>query len=530
MSHPAKKYPFSRRNFLRGAAGVTIALPMLDIFGRDSAQAQNAPGFLVFMRQGNGCSQASGDEPEMFWPTQFGALSATTMGGRAVEVLQDIRQNLLIIKGVNRPFDGAGCGHAAGAAQLLTAQKVSTNPGGKDTLAYGESVDNRVARELNPAGREPLTLMAGVTNAYIGSALSYRGALDRRGAETNPWNAFQRIIGLVNVDDGSTMVANEIATRRKSANDFVREQMNTLLGRNDLSSLDRERLDLHFSSIRDMELQMSAAQCVPLASGRVNEFQQMSGNHENGSVVVQVAEMHIDLVAFALSCGYTSSATLQVGTGNDQTRYVVNGQTLPPFHQISHRIYSDGATGDPLPDAQNKHAQIDRIHGRLFKRLVDKVNAYGILNKGVLAWVNDLANGPPHGRNNLPFILAGNANGYLKSGQFVDAGGVTLNKMHNTLMNAIGIRKAGGAVVTSATRSCERRNRANARVVSRLDNTRANISQTRRRQPETSARHKHVGAGIGIGSSNLASTHARLPPRSQRRRMQPGHVPAGVRG
>ncbi|MEZ4286871.1 MAG: DUF1552 domain-containing protein [Polyangiales bacterium] len=448
MSFPLQKRPLSRRHFLRGAAGITIALPMLDIFGAENVEAQNAPGFMVFMREGNGVAQEGGGQPEMFWPTALGALSAATMNGRVVDELSAYADKLLMVRGVNSWMgtDG-GCGHAAGGAHLLTAQ--NSDAGGRLQLAFGESVDNRVARELNAPGREPLTLAAAgevLTNAYIPAVLSYRGYRDRRGAETNPWTAYQKVLGMSSVDTGNTAAVNEIATRRKSANDFVREQMNALLGRTDLSSLDRDRLDLHFSSIRDMEIQMTTAQCLPITAARANEIQARNADPTNGDTVVQVAEMQIDIIAFALSCGYTQAATLQVGTGNDYTRYFVNGVRQPPFHGISHGIFSDIDT-TPVENFQWLHSQIDRIHARLFKRLIDKVSEYGILNKGVLAWVNDLGNGWTHSASNLPIILAGNANGYLKTGQYVDAGDVTINKLHNTLLNAVGIRKAGGAKV-----------------------------------------------------------------------------------
>ena len=41
-------------------------------------------------------------------------------------------------------------------------------------------------------------------------------------------------------------------------NDLIRAQMNTLLARKELSKSDKDRLDLHFTSIRDLEISMSA--------------------------------------------------------------------------------------------------------------------------------------------------------------------------------------------------------------------------------------------------------------------------------
>ena len=52
-------------------------------------------------------------------------------------------------------------------------------------------------------------------------------------------------------------VADQLILQRKSVNDLVRADMQALLSRTDLSSADRQRLDQHFQSIRDMENTMT---------------------------------------------------------------------------------------------------------------------------------------------------------------------------------------------------------------------------------------------------------------------------------
>lgn len=44
--------------------------------------------------------------------------------------------------------------------------------------------------------------------------------------------------------------------------------------------------------------------------------------------------------------------------------------------------------------------------------------------------------------SNVPQVLAAGAGGYLRSGQYIDAGNVTHNKLLNTTFNAVGIRNA----------------------------------------------------------------------------------------
>ena len=90
-------------------------------------------------------------------------------------------------------------------------------------------------------------------------------------------------------------------------------------------------------------------------------MQAMEADAQANDNIEVVARMQLDLVALAFACELTHSATLQVGDGNDSTQYIVDGQKLPSFHQISHRIYSDGSEGDPIPGADLMHSEIDRI-------------------------------------------------------------------------------------------------------------------------------------------------------------------------
>ena len=125
------KHPFPRRLFLTGAAGVTVGLPFLETFSKKMARAAGPddPGFVVFMRQGNGCSQAlpysDPPESEMFWPRALGPLTAASMAAdsdRAVSELSSHADKLLMVRGVRGAFSISGCGHARGALQALTAQ------------------------------------------------------------------------------------------------------------------------------------------------------------------------------------------------------------------------------------------------------------------------------------------------------------------------------------------------------------------------------------------------------------------------
>jgi hypothetical protein len=162
--------------------------------------------------------------------------------------------------------------------------------------------------------------------------------------------------------------------------------------------------------------------------------------------------MMIDLVAFALASDRVRTATLQVGGCNNHGVYTVNGVETPPFHFVSHRVMSDGGDGEAIPDAVELHHQIDRIHARHFKHLLDRMSAYvlptggTLLDNSVNLWVNSVSDGPPHSGDSIPQVLAGGAGGFLKTGQFIEKSGYT-NLVLNTLITATGVRKTTGQFI-----------------------------------------------------------------------------------
>jgi len=431
----------SRRMFLRGLGGVTLGLPLLESLRPRSAHAMknDTPHYSVFVREANGVAQADNGEPEQYWPRQTGAITQASLSGvdsdRALSELADYADRALFVKGADFAFPSNGCGHSGGGNQCLTAAKVSDDPSGNLSLAMGESIDNYIARQHDTNGGEPLTLYTGPRNGYIEEVLSYRGPLDLRSAEDDPWNAYQRMVG------GEAALDVLLANRRRSVNDLVREQMQGLLANQRLSASDRQRLELHFDNIRDFEV----LSCL-LSPAEEKEMQSLAGLGTSNDNRVRVAELHADLIAITFACDHVRTATLQVGDGNDGTQYTIYGVRLPSFHQISHRIYSDGSKGAPILGAVDMHHDIDRLHLQIFRHLLDKMDAYGLLEHSIAVHTNDLGT-PTHRYDNVPFIVVGAGDGTLAQGQFVDLGGVSHNKVLNTLITATGLRTAGGAPI-----------------------------------------------------------------------------------
>jgi hypothetical protein len=261
-----------RRRFLLGLGGVTVALPFLESLHMPRASAgPDRFRFAFFVRGGNGVAQEQRSwidgmeqvvEVEQFWPHELGALDTATLEGRdadrATSELAAFASRLNLVRGINRPFDTPSCGHSDSIVQLLTSASIVSGSS-NDAAALGPSLDWRIASQLNAPGRDPMTLMAGPTDAYIKENLSWRGANERTPAERSPLNQYMRMMGITSAPPE---IQERIMTRQNSVNDLVRDELQSLLSRRDLGALDRRRLQQHFEAIRDTELSLLSCESM----------------------------------------------------------------------------------------------------------------------------------------------------------------------------------------------------------------------------------------------------------------------------
>lgn len=451
------KKMIGRRAVLKGIGGAALTLPFLEGLMPRKAKAggDEIDPYAIFFRQANGVAaeqntQEIGQEPERFWPTQHGTLTPQTVQGRALEELDGYLDKLLVVSNCSMEnFDYAD-GHARGALQGLTAQGPVTPGLGGDSEANGESIDHRIGRELNPDGRDSLVLYSGKQGGWLGGpCIAYRGPGNRRAALHNPLLAYQTMMGL----DSDQL--DELIARQQSVNDLVRDQLQTLMSSPQLSSNDVQRLDLHLQSVRDLEDTLSCN----FEADQQMMFEGLSPGYDsdNGDLVLDAAKAHMHVAALAVACGYTRSVSIQIGSGNDgSTRYrnLNDNQLMENYHYVSHRRASHDSNGAIIPNSDLLHHYVDIQFARTFKHLLDLLNAYelpngeNLLDCGVCLWYNDNGNGPAHSARNIPHVIAGSANGFLRQGQYIELNGGEYEPNHarmlNTIGSAVGLRKGNG--------------------------------------------------------------------------------------
>lgn len=173
------------------------------------------------------------------------------------------------------------------------------------TYAMGESIDNWIARQSDVNGGEPLTLYAGRRDNYGEEVLSYRGPMQLRGADSDPWSVYQRMIG-----------AGGGLELRGSVNDLVLDQLTALRTGGRISAEDIARLEQH-----------------------------------TDNVSLDVARLHCDLLALVLGCDQARAVTLQIGDWLDRCHYEVDGFTLPSYHELTHGLAAEEDYGDYMLDS-----------------------------------------------------------------------------------------------------------------------------------------------------------------------------------
>jgi hypothetical protein len=440
----------NRRLVLRGLGGVAVGLPLLDVFEPRGAAAQAAarPVYSALMLQQNGAIQGNGDDPDMFWPGALGAIDKATLASRdakqTISELADYADKIACVQGMDFHYSN---NHDGGPIAASCGSPVKGS--GTSQLPTTESVDVFIANAMTP-GTPPLTLYAGVKGTFRDDAFSFNKGGVLRIGDNNPFNVYKRLVGMTGMDP---MMVDKIAQRRLSVNDLIKSDLTALLSRKDLSKDDRDRLDLHFTSVRELEMNSTMVSGPELDQTALMSVDGKAATaNENMEKVVR---LFADLIAFSFASNRARTATLQVGGCNDHTRYTINGTVQPPYHYISHRIMSDGDNGATIENAMDLHHEIDRIHARMFKYLLDRLSAYTLPGGGTLLdssinlWVNSVADGPPHSGNNIPHVFAGGANGSLKMGQHIQINKGYTNLALNTIASACGVRNADGSNITN---------------------------------------------------------------------------------
>ncbi len=413
----------SRRSVLRGAGGVSIALPWLAAMAPRLASAATAPKrfAVVFFSNGVVTSQ---------W-TPTGTETAFTLSP-VLMPLKDLQSKIVVLQGINMATASAsgGNGHNSGMTSLLTARKkigLMSN-GSFGSLGWGAdaTIDQVIANKVGMNTRFPsLQLGVAANGSGSGSAytfISYSGPQKPLTSEDDPRKVFARVFTDVTADPAMQLAKLD---RKRSILDFVKTDFQQLSPR--LGAGDRAKLDQHLSGIREIERRLMLGGGFSGAAGKpAAPPETLSLKSDNFPML---SSLMMDMMTAAFASDQTRVATLQYSTAQSGVNHLKWTGASGSHHGLSHN--TDQGSFDSL-------AKIETWYVQQFADLGKKLNAVTegngtLLDNTTVLIASEVSVGNTHSFKDMPYVLMGGCGGAIKTGRYLSA----LNRNHNDLFVSI---------------------------------------------------------------------------------------------
>jgi uncharacterized protein DUF1552 len=351
--------------------------------------------------------------------------------------LADHKSDLVIVRGLDQQ-GGGGDGHQNGIGGMLTGQMLNAGPfagvgAAPAGWAMGPSVDQRIAEALALTTKlRSLELGVQVGQADNWGRMIYRAANQPLPPDDDPAGVYERVFSDLHTDPAELA---RLRRRRKSMLDGVAGQFTRLSAR--VSTGDRQRLDAHLTTVREIETRLTTDLVVSNPACRDPGMTPAATSAND--LFPAIGSLQIDLMVMALACDITRIASLQWSRSVSQTRFT--WANVPEgHHDLSHR--PDSETG-----AQTNLIRINTWYAQQLATLISRLKltpdgAGGSVFDGTLIlWSNELAKGNTHGRKNAGYVLAGGAGGALRTGRVLnyEGQGVPHNNLLVSILNAMGV-------------------------------------------------------------------------------------------
>jgi hypothetical protein len=421
----------SRRSLLRGAGmgglGLGLGLPFLSsLMARAGGVGTPAKRVIFF------CTPNESVDRAHWVPPGGGAEFPLTGLKPMMASLEPHMERLLLIGDLHMKsrMDDPHPGGHIGMGHLLVGRRVTElGPSEPEHWASGKSLDQHIAEEL---GVNALTLGVRSGGSNGNSRISYLGDSQPVDPIARPDTAFDNLFA------DSALPAEELAAlkaRRLSVLDRVSGDLDRLKA--SLPSEGREKLDVHTSMVRDLELKIAADQvvdCEPVGPG--------GGDYDSNAGFPTAVRRQIDVMLQALGCGITDVASLQVGNSgasNVTPIWPEEGIDINiDYHNIVHDYNNDAGNAT----IKNRREQMETFMFSLFAYLLDQMEQIpegtgSMLDNSLVVWMKPIA--WKHRFDDFLFMLAGNAGGSLQTGRFMSFPERPHNDLLVSVMNLMGI-------------------------------------------------------------------------------------------
>jgi hypothetical protein len=421
---------FSRRALL-GTLGTSAALsPFIPLLNAQGQEAQPLRLILWFTPHGtiyDNWKPAGGQTDFTFSPI--------------LKPLERHRAKVNILDGlkIQDVPDGVGAPHTKGPPLLWTASPLNkdmtfTREDGSGGMYYGwnsaPSLDQVLLNQLNVTTPYK-SLEFGVRSggSHPGRRMIFTGSETPLAPETNPWQAFDRLIGDIGKTTGELEA---IRAERRSVLDVLDGELVSLQGK--VSKADKLKIDAHLAAVREVEMRL---QNSPIACEGPVLGNEVDSNLASNTPVVMDAL--ISLMAASLSCGLTQVASMQYRVGENDGGYLYDwlGITSLEHHLMTHEPDSNATAKADL-------SKIYTWYTEMFATFLDKLDAIPegngtMLDNSIVVWGSELGKGNSHSFEKVPFVVAGGAGGKLPGGRYLQFDDVLHNRLLVSVAQLMGV-------------------------------------------------------------------------------------------
>jgi len=423
-----------RRAVLKGLAGVTLALPVLEAMGRDVVN--NAPRRFCAMYTANGMSlprQGHGISEWNWFPTTEGR---DFEFGKSTEPLRPYRQQLSFMGGLYHENGTKADPHLCSDMWLTGAPLHNPKPGAFNTVA----LDQVVALHTRQYCRQPslvLSIDAGVGFLSRTGTISYNLEGKPIPAENNPRRVFDR---LFRGDRDSIATQREQLQRRIKLVDAVLESAKSL--NRQLGQSDREKMDQYLTSLDEIEARLTASEKwidIPL---KTQDFSHLNLDITTEGEPREYYRNMFDLIALAFDADITRSVTFMLnredGMGISDTFPLKLGLNRT-HHNLSHADDKDG---------QLAFARYDLFLSEQIAYFLGRLQQYqdpgsSVLDNTIVLFGSGAST--THNPTNLPTLIAGGANMGLKHGTHWRRPNTRMSNFYYSILRSMKIDEPGFA-------------------------------------------------------------------------------------
>ncbi len=420
-----------RRSVLKGLAGVTLSLPLLEAMGEEVAGKTPRRFCALYTANGMSLPNPKHGVGEWSWFPQKEGREFEF--GKSTQPLQPFRQHVSFLGGLQHPNGIKADPHMCSDMWLTGAPLHDPKPGAFNSVA----LDQVVAQHTKKYCRQPslvLSIDAGVGFLSRTGTISYNIEGKPVPAENNPRRVFDRMF---RGDRASLATQREQLQKRVKLVDAVQESAKSLNRR--LGKSDNERIDQYLTSLNEIESRLVASEKwidIPIKS---QDYSHLNLDATTEGEPAEYYRNMFDLISLVFDADITRSVAFMLnredGMGISDTFPVKLGLNRT-HHNLSHAEDKDG---------QLAFAKYDLFLSEQIAYFLNRLNQYQDLGSSVLDNTIVLFGSgasTTHNPTNLPTLVAGGSNMGLKHGTYWRKDRTPMSNVYLSILRSMGIEEA----------------------------------------------------------------------------------------